>query len=187
MLECKIDDKEIIEKFCDFLDIRKSRITIGHNGMSAALSLSTQNFTTDLSIYGLVPNKSHQESVLPIEIKENKDLLFQYLKGLVDGDGTIHTAYGSPGVSVLSNSKTLLEELKHELEKYLPEPNSIWLMEKTKEQQKGKNASQSLFILKIGTGMYKHSNIAYLYKAFYEDKKIILTRKEQLLKSLIIN
>ena len=133
MLECKIDDKEILEKFCDFLNIRKSRITIGHQGASAALSLSTQNFTTDLSIYGLVPNKSHQESVLPNAIKDNKELLFQYLKGLIDGDGTIHTAYRSPGISIVNNSKTLLNELKYELEKYLPEPNSIWLMEKTEE------------------------------------------------------
>lgn len=133
MLECKSEDKEILEKFCDFLNIRKSRITSGHKGASVALSLSTQNFTTDLSIYGLVPNKSHQESILPIEIKENKEFLFQYLKGMIDGDGTIHTSYNSPGVSVLSNSKTLLEEIKVELEKYLPEPSSIWIMEKTKE------------------------------------------------------
>ena len=34
MLECKIEDKEILEKFCEFLDIRKDRIRIGHNGRS---------------------------------------------------------------------------------------------------------------------------------------------------------
>ena len=30
MLECKTEDVEILEKFCDFLNLRRSRITIGH-------------------------------------------------------------------------------------------------------------------------------------------------------------
>ena len=91
------------------------------------------NFTIDLGNYGLVPNKSHVESTLPQVIKQNEEVFFQYLKGLVDGDGTIHTSPRSPGISILSNSKTLLSEIKKELEKYLPEPTSLWLMEKTIE------------------------------------------------------
>lgn len=186
MLECKIADKEILEKFCDFIGVRKERITIGHNGASVALSMTDNVYTTSVSEYGIVYNKSHLDHVIPEIIKNNEEFLFQYFKGLVDGDGTIHTAYGSPGVSIVDNSKSFLEELKTELEKYLPEPNSIWIMEKTIEQQKDRNATQSLFILKIGSGINKHSNMTYLYNKFYSNDKIILRRKEQLLKSLLI-
>lgn len=133
MLECKTEDKEILEKFCEFLNIRKNRITSGHNGASVALNISENNFTVSPREYGIVPNKSHIENTLPKIIKQNKELFFHYIKGLVDGDGTICTQYGSKGIMIVGNSKTLMEEIKQELEKYLPKPSSIWIMEKTIE------------------------------------------------------
>jgi hypothetical protein len=185
MLECKIEDREILEKFCDFLQIRKERITLGHNGRSAALSMADSIFTTSVSNYGIVKNKSHLEHHIPKEIKENKNFFFQYLRGLIDGDGTIHYYVGSKGVSLVDNSKIFLEEIKKELEKYLPEPSSIWIIEKTIEQQKGRNATQSLFSLKIGTGKSNHSNMNYLYNQFYTNQKIILSRKEEIFKTIL--
>ena len=163
MLECKTEDREILEKFCEFLNIRKDRITSGHQGASVALSMSENNFTISPRIYGIVPNKSHVENHLPEIMKENEKLFFQYFKGLVDGDGTICTQYGAKGVMLVGNSKTLLEEIKTELTKYIPEPSSIWIMEKTKEHQQGKNATQSLFVLKVGTGLKDFSNLRYIY------------------------
>ena len=185
MLECKTEDKEILEKFCDFIGIRKQRITVGHQGASVALSLSTASFTTTPQDYGIVPNKSHLETHIPKEFLQNEEILFSYYKGLIDGDGTIHTQYGSLGISLVSNSLSLVTELKQELEKYLPEPNSIWIMTKTIEQQKGKNATQNLYILKVGSGLHNRSNLKYIYDKFYGKGHIILTRKEELLKSLI--
>lgn len=185
MLECKIEDKQILEHFCDFVGIRKERITIGHKGRSAALSMADSNFTTSVTKYGICENKSHTENHLPQIFINNEILFFQYFRGLIDGDGTIHTSANSKGISLVGNSLSLLEEIKKELEKYIPEPTSIWIMEKTIEQQKGKKASQSLYTLKIGTGMRNHSNMKYIYDKFYSNQKIILDRKEVSFKSIL--
>lgn len=185
MLECKTEDREIIDKFCDYIGIRNNRITSGHKGASVALSLSTNVFTTSLESYGIVPNKSHIENHVPGQILKDETLLWQFFKGLIDGDGTIHTYIHSPGISLVSNSKVMLEELKQAFEKLLPEPSSIWILEKTKEEQKGKNATQSLFTLKIGTGRHERSNMQYIYNKFYEGQPIILTRKERSFFSLL--
>lgn len=183
MLECKIEDKEILEKFCEFLNIRKNRITIGHQGKSVALSLAESNFTVSPREFGIIPNKSYVENTVPEIILNNDELFLQYFKGLLDGDGTIHTAKGSLGLSILSNSKTMLEQCKNKLESLIPEPTSIWLL--TKEKEKIPKATQNLYYIKIGTGRYAHSNIQYLYSHFYDNYKIILTRKEQLLKEML--
>lgn len=152
MLECKEGDKEILEKFCEYIGIRKERITSGHKGASVALSITANIFTTPLKCYGLVPNKSYIENHVPEIILSNPDLFFQFLRGIIDGDGTIHTYSRSLGVSFVTNSFSLANEIKEKLKTQLPEPNSIWLMERTPEHQnkngKGKSggkATQSLF------------------------------------------
>ena len=185
MLECKIEDKEILEKFCEFLDIRKDRIRIGHNGRSVALAMTDNVFSTSPSKYGINQNKSHTENHIPQFVYGNEQLFWQYFRGLVDGDGTIYTQKGALGVGIVGNSKTFMEELKNEMQKYLPEPTSAWILERTIQQQKDRNATQSLYLLKIGSGKHNHSNLHYLYQQFYNNQKIILTRKEQLLKSIL--
>lgn len=185
MLECKITDKEILEKFCDFLQIRRDRITIGHNGASVALSMTDKVFSTSVSNYGIVYHKSHVETHLP-SFCENDDLFLAYYKGIIDGDGTIHTAYGSPGVSFVNNSFSFCSEVKDKLSSLIPEPTSLWLMKKDIKQQGGK-ATQPIYSLKMGSGLHNRSNLRFLYEKAYKDKSIILTRKYLLLKSLISN
>lgn len=174
MLECKIDDKEILEKFCDFIQIRKERIGIGQQGKSSVLSLSVTNCVNDLISKGIVPNKSYKEHHIPEEIKNNEDLFFQYLKGIIDGDGTIHNYKNSPGISFVSNSLIFIEEVKEELKKYLPFSDSIWIT--TIPREKKASATQELYSLKVGAGP-KYCNLFYIYTKFYKNKKIILTRK----------
>ena len=188
MLECKTEDKEILEKFCDFINIRKDRITTGHKGASVALSLSDSNFSTSVQQYGIVPHKSHVETDVPLEILQNDDLFFQYLKGLMDGDGTVHNHRGSYGISVISNSLTQLTSIKNKLEEVLPAPSSVWLM--TKDQEKVPKATQNLYVIKIGVGLTADNNVnnlTFLYNKFYNNQKVILTRKEQLLKEIAFN
>lgn len=183
MLECKYTDKEILEKFCDFIKIRKERITIGHHGASVALAIADSNFSTSVSEFGIVPNKSHIEIEIPDIIANDNELFLQFLKGIIDGDGTIHTAKSSKGVSFITNSKTLAIQCKDILSYLLPEPTSIWIL--TRDKNTIPLATQNLYILKIGTGRYKHSNINYLFEQFYKNKPIILTRKYELMKTLI--
>lgn len=48
-----------------------------------------------------------------------------------------------------------------------------------------KNATQSLYQLKIGTGN-KYENMLFLYEQFYANQKIILTRKQQAFYSMLV-
>ena len=183
MLECKTDDVEILEKFCDFVGIRQDRISIGHQNKSRALSLADSNFSTSVSKYGITQNKSHHENHVPQEIYKNDEFFLQFLKGLIDGDGTIHISPASRGISIVSNSQELLQEIKNKLEILLPYPNSIWLM--TKPQDAIRLATQDLYVLKIGVGKTLN-NLSYLYHHFYDNHPIILTRKEQSLKNIVL-
>lgn len=187
MLECKSDDKEILEKFCDFLSIRHSRITIGHHGKSVALSLSDNNFSTSVSKWGITRNKSHTENHVPEEILSNDAFFFQYLRGIIDGDGTIHTYKYSPGISFVSNSEAFCLEIKKKLELLLPVPSSIWLRKLDKEKQ-SKHATQPIYSLKIGTGgggIYKGANSIFLFHKMYDNQPVILTRKYLSFRTLV--
>lgn len=178
MLECKIEDKEILEKFCDFLGIRKDRITLGHKGRSAALCIANNRFSTSVETYGIFPNKSHLENHLP-SFCENDELFFQFLKGIIDGDGTIHTQRGSTGISFVNNSITFCEEVKQKLIKVLPYPSSVWILSHRY------TGYQPLYFLKIGSGGPKRINLMFLFEKFYSDSKIILERKYTSFKKIL--
>lgn len=182
MLECKTSDVEILQKFCKFLNIREDRITDGHQGQSKALSIADSNFTTSVQKYGIIPNKSYKEHHIPQEILQKDIYFLQFLKGIIDGDGTIHNHYHSPGVSFITNSQILAMEVKTQLELLLPEPSSIWII--IKDKKFIPKATQNLYTLKIGTGLYHRSNMNYLYQQFYKNQPIILTRKQKALKEL---
>lgn len=181
MLECKADDKEILVHFCEFAQIRQERITIGHQGASCALSLANSNFSTSVERYGIQQDKSHLENHIYSEILQNDEYFFQFLKGLIDGDGTIHTSSTSRGVSIVSNSQLLLNEIKEKLQNTLPCPSSVWIITRQAETI---HRTQNLYTLKIGTGKQRE-NLKFLYDKFYLTTPIILKRKEQLLKSLL--
>ena len=184
MLECKTEDKEILEHFCDFVGIRKSRITTGHQGKSKALSLADSNFSTSVSEYGITKNKSHHENYIPQKILDDDILFLQFFKGLFDGDGTIHTNKHSYGLSIISNSKNLLDTIYKKMQVILPYPSSMWLMTKPKETIR--LATQDLYILKIGVGTKDKHNLQFLYQKFYKEAPIILARKEQSLKEIVL-
>lgn len=173
MLECKTDDVEILEKFCDFCNIRKSRITVGHKGESRALCLARNNFSTFFDDYEIKIRKSFSENHICEKIMNNKNLFFQFLKGYFDEDGTVHTDPRSPGMSIVGD-KTLLSEFKIGIEKYIPNYKSVWLNENSK-----KSDTHQLYTLKIGVGGMERYMSNYLFNKFYSNNKIILTRKYQ--------
>ena len=181
MLECKKDDKEILDKFCNFLGIRTDRITEGHNGQSVALCLADSNFSTSVNKWGILKNKSYKDLSIPETIKNNQVFFYQFLKGLVDGDGTVMMQWGRKGISIVSNSETLLKQCKKILQSTLPVPSSVWLY----KASVSKKQTQLLYILKIGTGKKKgNPNIQYIFNMFYKEHKIILSRKYLLIKEL---
>lgn len=179
MLECKITDIEILENFCDYLKIRKSRISYGHSNSSCCLGLSKSKFSTFVDKYGIEKRKSFKENHLCQEIAENETLFFQYLRGYFDGDGTVHTQRGSQGISVVGDY-SLLSEFKLYLEKYIPNPLSIWLNENSR-----KSDTHQLYTLKVGLGGKQHRMVKYIFDKFYTNKEIVLTRKFEDFKSIL--
>lgn len=185
MLECKVEDREILEKFCDFLQVRKERITFGHNNRSVCLSFTDNIFSTSVSTYGITYNKSHTENHVPKIILENDNLFWQYFRGIIDGDGTIHTYHYSPGISFVSNSKIFVEEITQKVREKIPVPSAVWISERTVEQQKGRKATQNIYSMKIGVGGHKRLNSNFLYQTFYKNQNIILTRKWESFQKII--
>lgn len=116
MLECKTDDKEILQKFCQFLGLRQDRITIGHQGKSVCFGLSLKNFpNTNFDNYSLIKNKSQKELFVNSVILNDNKLFYSFLKGLFDGDGTVHTYHQSVGISICGTSKQLFEQIKEKV------------------------------------------------------------------------
>lgn len=179
MLECKTDDKEILQKFCDFLDIRQNRITSGHHGKSVCLSLSLSNFSnTDFNSYSLIKNKSQKELFVNSIILNNDELFYSFLKGLFDGDGTVHTCRQSIGISICGTSKQLFEDIKEKIQQTLPTPTSCWIVKRELSNR------LPLYTFKIGAGV-KRNNLKFLFDKFYSNEYIVLTRKYDLFRSLI--
>ena len=179
MLECQRKDKEILEKFCDFLKIRKDRITIGHKGKSYCLSIGIKNFTgISFKDFSLIKNKSSKELYINKILLNNNDLFYSFLKGLLDGDGTIHIYKNSIGVSICGTSKILIEQIMNKLKDDLPVPTSCWIIKKKKDNK------LPLYTLKIGAGKNRN-NLRFLFDNFYKDNYIVLTRKYKLFKDIL--
>lgn len=181
MLECAEEDGEILHKFCDFLRIRHSRISRGHHNTSLCLCLCEGRFSTFVSNYNITKQKSYKENNICKEIIDNDELFFSFLKGYIDGDGTIHTYKGSPGISMVGDF-TFLNEIKLKLSETLPYPKHLWMNDVTKDPEK---SARSLWQLKIGTSRFKYSNTKFLYEKMYADNYIVLTRKYEKLKLII--
>lgn len=172
MLECQVSDKKILEKFCKVLDVRTERITSGQKGTSSCLCLSKSSFITFPDEYGIRIRKSSLQNRVDQRIMENKEFFFQFIRGFLDGDGTVHTHRSSIGVSFCGD-KTMLSDIRDGLMSYIDDPESIWLFEITKPGRK-----QELWELKIGAGV-KRRMIKELYTNMYLGQEIVLERKHK--------
>lgn len=93
-LELKIDDIDILKQIKEILGISskltfcKHRNKTGTVSESVLLDIRSDKITKDLSKYGIVPNKTYKTKHLPII---NQKYLAPFLRGLIDGDGSIYT------------------------------------------------------------------------------------------------
>ena len=88
-LQLKISDIEILEKFRETLNIN-SNLIYDKRAKKESITLSIRNkkLADDLSKYGIVPNKTYLTKHLPKNIPQ--ELLCHFLRGLLDGDGSIY-------------------------------------------------------------------------------------------------
>lgn len=99
-IELKREDKYILEKFaselrCGNKIYDRDRITnFGESHMSSFTTCNSKKLFDDLARFNIVPDKSHTTtSFINIEELIPNNLIKHFLRGLIDGDGTISKRY----------------------------------------------------------------------------------------------
>lgn len=100
-LRLKSDDKEILELFNKALNSNvEIKTEYSSTTESSNLTLCSKKMYTDLSKYGIVPNKT--ESIKFIEF-EDIELTKAYIRGLFDGDGWCYFSENSREIGFCGN------------------------------------------------------------------------------------
>lgn len=177
ILECKSEDRELLENFCSFTKINKKRIKDAqHKNSSGTISFSVRLdlYKTSFTIF---PDKWLKENKSLLDEKLPKDIIFyDYLLGLIDGDGGFYEGKKGSQLKLLCR-EPMLSQIIEQLERDLPQPTSIWKKEHPK--------TKGLYELIIGGGK-KNTNFEFLYNQFYVNKNYnSLKRKKEKLKQII--
>lgn len=112
---------ELIETDKKILDLLKEelRLTSDHyynkrkdreNG-TYSLSFRSGKIANDLKKYGLVPNKTYEMDSIDLELVP-KELHSHFLRGFIDGDGSIYESSGSWHLSITGYSYAIIEQIK---------------------------------------------------------------------------
>lgn len=177
ILECKKEDKELLENFCDFTKINKRRIKdTQHKKPNGSITFSVRLdlYKTGFTVFPdkwLKENKSYLDEALPTDI-----IFYDYLLGLIDGDGGFYKGKGGSQLKLLCR-EPMLSQIINQLEKDLPQPTSIWKKEHPK--------TKGLYELIVGNGK-NNSNFKFLYNQFYLNKTYnSLQRKKERIRQII--
>lgn len=170
-ISLKIDDIYILEKFRNLLNIHSE---IGYDKRKgkecAVLKIRNQKLADDLSKYGIIQNKTYVINKLP-NIPE--ELEIHFLRGLLDGDGSIYRAKNKICIDFCSYHSNICEQFRKIANKFLSEEN--------------KNTN---LVANYGTAyhirFYKKDSVKQLATALYKDSNYYLARKYALAEELFI-
>lgn len=176
-IELKREDKYILEKLASELKCgnkiydrdRVTNFAEGHT--SNFTSCNSKKLYDDLARFNIVPNKSHTTtSFTNIEKYIPNNLIKHFLRGLIDGDGTISKRYttNQNGVSIYQNEI----EFCHEFDRLL------------KKSMNDYNLYENI-IMNKNTGVYnlryrRINDVKKICNFLYNGSKIYLKRKYQL-------
>ena len=114
-LKLQIKDLNHIKKFRDFLG---STHSINIKETFAGIYISVSTIVKDLSNFGIIPNKTYEESYNLH--KSLKPFSNHFIRGYFDADGSIcHTDKSGPDFYLCSNNKSTLETCNDIFYKYL--------------------------------------------------------------------
>jgi hypothetical protein len=118
-LDLAVQDVEHVEKFKAFLG-STHKITIGHNGKSAVLAISSLRLAKALEQFGITSRKTHSAKVIGLE--QNRD----FWRGLIDGDGHITIAHAgrnraAKAMLKLCGSKAMLIQFRDFVQTHSPD------------------------------------------------------------------
>lgn len=105
-IELKICDRYILERFNQYANLNASMYVDDRDKSERyALIIHSNKMMNDLAKYGIIPEKSHKDSIFIPAIKPN--LIPHFIRGYFDGDG-IANAHGYIG---FCGSKTIVEQI----------------------------------------------------------------------------
>lgn len=173
-LQLKISDVEILEKLRQCLNIHSQLIYDKRAGKECVtLCLRNKKIANDLAKYGIVQNKTYITKHLPKipEIYE-KD----FLRGLLDGDGSIYqeTTSKKYRIDFCSYHQSICEEFRNLCNKYIKNINKNTIANYGTAYHIRFNIQED--VKQLATALYKDSNYylarkyALAEKLFIEDK-----------------
>lgn len=113
-LELSESDGYIIEKFNEVGNFKEAiRFHIDSHAPRKYIGINSVHMANDLKQYGIVPNKSHKDSIFIPEL--NEKLIPHFIRGYFDGDGIAN----SKGYIGFCGSKTIIEQIHNHLIKTL--------------------------------------------------------------------
>lgn len=167
-LQLKLEDQEMVEKFKKtikgegkiYYDKRLHKET-------ASFRFRSQIMADDLSKYGIVPNKTYLTEHLP-EIPQELDRHF--LRGLLDGDGSIYQLSHSNryAIDLCSYHATVCNDFRERCDKFLTCSNNATVTRYGTAYHVRFVDKQS--VMQLATALYKDGHI-------YLDRKYELARK----------
>ena len=174
-LELSIADIDMLEKIREILGVG-GKITINNRKnrkSTATLRFRSKKMAEDLSKYGIIPNKTYLTNHLP---NINPHLIIPFLRGLLDGDGSIYkiTSTGKWVIDFCSYHRTICEDFRNLCDSFLPIKNL--------NQIKNYNNKGTTYHIRY----YKQEIVKQLATVLYKDNKISLARKNCLAEQIFL-
>lgn len=123
-IEINKKDIEILQNFKKSINSshnikeRKRIQKTGYISEVCSITISCQHMTRKLIEYGVIPNKTYYGFINESIFNNNEELIFHYLRGYSDGDGTIDKKEHTYVFKLVIKSKFILNTIEKWIKKY---------------------------------------------------------------------
>lgn len=181
-IEISKKDIEILNTFKNSIESnhiireRSRRTVTGKISEICSITISSEYLTSKLIGYGVVPNKTYIGYINEEVFNDNEELIFHYLRGYSDGDGTINKNKGSYVFKLVIRSKSILNTITNWIKKYCNIDTKITIWKDTYRLSIQNKKEYFIFLDKL----YKNANI-YLnrkYQIYLDHKKFAVPEEK---------
>lgn len=134
---------------------RSRKTCTGKISETCSITISSHHLTKQLISYGVVPNKTYIGFINEEIFNDNEDLIFHYLRGYSDGDGTINKRKGNYVFKLVIKSKSILNTITNWIKKYCNIDPKITVWEDAYRLSIQNKKDYFIFLEKL----YKNANI----------------------------
>ena len=134
---------------------RSRKTCTGKISEICSITISSQHLTSKLISYGVIPNKTYIGFINEEIFSDNEELIFHYLRGYSDGDGTINKRKGNYVFKLVIKSKSILDTISNWIKKYCNIDPKITIWEDAYRLSVQNKKDYFIFLEKL----YKNANI----------------------------